>query len=78
MHYDIIATMLPTVPVLTGFLLNRDDHNTLDARLSSGMGRLDARIAGLHTRLHSDMMLVIGRLIQLGVRVTGLEEKQAR
>ena len=86
MHYNIIAAVLPTVAVLVGILLNRNDYNKLDARLGAVESRLDARISsikveldarisGLENRLHSDMLLLIGKLTELEVRVTRLEEK---
>lgn len=78
MHYDIIAAVLPTLAVLTGILLNRNDYSKLDARLSTEIGRLDSRITALENRFHSDMMLVIGKLTELEVRVARLEEKVTR
>jgi hypothetical protein len=78
MHYDIVAAILPTIAVLTGILLNRNDYSKLDARLSSEIGRLDTRIGALENRFHSDMMLVIGKLTELEVRVARLEEKASR
>jgi hypothetical protein len=78
MHYDIIAALLPTVAVLTGILLNRNDYAKLDARLTAEIGRLDARITQMENRFHSDMMQVIGKLTELEVRVARLEEKASR
>ncbi len=85
MHYDIIAAVLPTLAVLTGIPLNRNDYSKLDGRLSSIEGRLDNRISALDgkigtldARFHTDMLLVIGKLTELDVRVARLEEKQAR
>jgi hypothetical protein len=89
LHYDIIAALLPTLAVLTGILLNRNDYAKLDSRLTSEISKLearigsevnklDARLTGIEGRLHSDMMLVIGKLTELDVRVARLEEKQAR
>ena len=82
MHIELvlasIAAVLPTVTVLVGILLNRNDYNKLDARLSSELARLDSRITALENRFHSDMMLVIGKLTELEVRVARLEEKVTR
>ena len=79
MHIELvlasIAAVLPTVTVLVGILLNRNDYNKLDGRLSLELSRLDARITALENRFHSDMMLVIGKLTELEVRVARLEEK---
>ncbi len=89
MHIDWIAAFLPTITVLVGILLNRNDLNRLDTRitqvefridskLSTVEARLDSRMTSLEARFHSDMLLVIGKLTELKVRVARLEEKQAR
>ena len=78
MHYENIAAILPTLAVLTGILLNRNDYNKLGARLSSDVGKLENRLSAMDNPLHSDMMQVIGKLTGLEVRVARLEEKQAR
>ena len=72
MHDDIIAAVLPTLAVLTGILLNRNEYTKLDGRLSSIEARLDARISSLENRFHSDMVQVIGKLTELEVRTARL------
>ena len=93
MHVELIiasiAAVLPTVTVLVGILLGRNDYNKLDARLSSELskldarisseiGRLDSRMTALENRFHSDIMQVIGKLTELESRVARLEEKVTR
>jgi len=53
-------------------------ESKLDGRINSVKTELDARITGLENRLHADMMQVIGKLTELEVRATRLEEKQNR
>ena len=84
-----LAVALPTVTVLVGILMAQSGYSKLDVRLGQIEGRLDARISSVKTeldaritaleqRLHADMMQVIGKLTELEVRVTRLEEKQNR
>ncbi len=84
-----LAVALPTITALVGILLAQSNYSKLetrlgqvesrlDARISSVKTELDARITALENRFHADMMLVIGKLTELEVRVTRLEEKQSR
>ena len=57
---DLLAIGLPTLTILVGILLNRNDACRLDARISALENRLDGRITGLESRLHARMMQVIG------------------
>jgi hypothetical protein len=70
---DIIEISLPTLAVLVGILLNRNDANRLEARIASSEARLDARITALESRFHADIMLVIGKLTELEARITRIE-----
>jgi len=82
----LLTIFIPTLMVLVGILLNRNDssridgrisslENRLDGRISSLEGKLDGRISALESRLHGDMMQVIGKLTELEVRVARLEQE---
>ncbi len=76
MTQTLLTIFIPTLMVLVGILLNRNDSSRIDGRISSLENRLDGRISGLESRLHSDMMQVIGKLTELEVRVARLEQNQ--
>ena len=76
MTQTLLTIFIPTLMVLVGILLNRNDSSRIDGRISSLENRLDGRISGLGSRLHSDMMQVIGKLTELEVRVARLEQNQ--
>ena len=87
MTQTLLTIFIPTLMVLVGILLNRNDTNRLDARISQMESRIDSRmnaidnkmdgrITALESRFHSDMSLVIGKLTELEVRVARLEEQR--
>ncbi len=76
MTQTLLTIFIPTLMVLVGILLNRNDSSRIDGRISSLENRLDGRISALESRLHSDMMQVIGKLTELKVRVARLEQGQ--
>lgn len=87
MTQTLLTIFMPTLMVLVGILLNRNDsaridarisslENRLDARISSLEAKMDGRISALESRLHGDMMQVIGKLTELEVRVARLEEER--
>ncbi len=93
MHYDIVAAVLPTLAVLTGILLNRNEYSKLDARLGSEIGKLDARLGSeigkLDARLSSEIAKLDNRLssvegrlhsdmMQVIGKLTELEVRAAR
>ena len=69
----LLAVLVPTLTVLVGILLNKNDNSRLESRMSGMENRLDARMNGLETRFHADMLMVIGKLTELEVRVARLE-----
>ena len=84
MTQTLLTIFIPTLMVLVGILLNRNDSNRIDNRISQMESRLDDRISSLEnkidgwitaleTRFHADMMLVIEKLTELEVRVAKLE-----
>ncbi len=87
MTQTLLTIFIPTLMVLVGILLNRNDsaridarlsalENRLDGRISSLEAKMDGRISALESRLHADMMQVIGKLTELEVRVARLKEDQ--
>lgn len=73
-----LAAALPTITALVGILLSQSNYSKLEVRLGQVESRLAARISALEQRFHADIMQVIGKLTELEVRVTRLEEKQSR
>ena len=73
---SLLAVVVLTLTVLVGILLNKNDNSRLEAGMSGMENRLDARMNGLETRFHTDMLMVIGKLTELGVRVARLEGTQ--
>lgn len=69
----LLAVLIPTLTVLFGILLNKSDYSKLETRLGNMESRLDARMNGLKSRFHADMVMVIGKLTELEVRVARLE-----
>jgi len=76
MTQTLLTIFIPTLMVLVGILLNRNDSARIDGRISSLESRLDGRISALESRLHGDMMQVIGKLTGLEVRVARLEQER--
>lgn len=86
MTQTLLTIFIPTLMVLVGILVNRNDSSRIDGRISSLKNRPDGRISGLEgslegrinsleSRLHADMMQVIGKLTEL-VGVARLEQEQ--
>ncbi len=78
MTQTLLAILIPTLTVLVGILLNRNDYSKLDSRLSAMENRLDGRMSGLEARFHADVLMVIGKLMELEVRVARLEGNGSR
>ncbi|ADV84019.1 hypothetical protein [Terriglobus saanensis] len=78
MNHDLLTIAVPTITVLIGILMNRNDYAKLDTRIGGIETRLDSRMSSLDGRFHADMMQVIGKLTELEVRVARLEEKVSR
>ncbi len=83
MTQTLLTIFIPTLMVLVGILLNRNDSSRLDGRILQMEGRIDgrlntleARLNGIEGRLHSDMILVIGKLTELDVRIARLEAQR--
>ena len=73
-----LAVALPTITAPVGIVLSQSNYSKLQARLAQVESRLDALIRALEQRFHAGIMQVIGKLTELEVRVTRLEEKQSR
>ncbi len=89
----LLAVLIPTLTILVGILLNRNEYSKLesglngmesklDTRLSGMENRLDARIGGVESRLDGRMNSLEGRfhadmLMVIG-KLTELEVRVAR
>jgi len=80
----LLTIFIPTLMVLVGILLNRNEYsklenrlslmeNRLDGRIGGAESRLDGRMNGLESRFHADMLMVIGKLTELEIRVSRTE-----
>jgi len=49
-------------------------ESKIDAKIGALEARLESRISALESRFHADMMQVIGKLTELEVRVSRLEQ----
>ena len=82
---EILAIGLPTLTVLVGILLNRNDYNRLDGRISSLEGRIAGEINGVRseisklrdevTAIRSDQREFYRSLGQHEIRLDNLEKK---
>jgi hypothetical protein len=75
----MIATILtigiPTLAVLLGILLNRNDANRLDGRITTLGTELRAEIAATRKQAHDDVMILIGISREHENRITRLESR---
>lgn len=82
----ILTIGIPTLAVLVGILLNRNDANRLDGRITqqgaelrADMTRLGAElraeIAATRKQSHDDIMLLVGIAREHGERITRLEQR---
>ncbi|MDQ2924745.1 MAG: hypothetical protein M3R43_04210 [Acidobacteriota bacterium] len=83
----LLTIFIPTLTVLVGILLNRNDYTKLenrlgtmetrlDGRINASETRLDGRMNGLESRFHADMLMVIGKLTELELRVARTESER--
>ncbi len=82
----IFTIGIPTLAVLVGILLNRNDANRLDARITGVEQNLRAEITGVEQNLraeiaagrkqaHDDIMTLIGIAREHETRITRLESR---
>jgi hypothetical protein len=87
MDYKMVATitaaLFPTLAVLIGILVNRQDAIRLDARITTLEASLRAELANMSVRIskagdqaHSDVMMLLGRDQEMDKRVTRIEGRQ--
>jgi hypothetical protein len=81
----LAGSALPTLMVLIGILLNRNDINRLDGRITALEGSLRGEMHGLRgemnamrDRFHADMMMLMSSNAALDARVSKLEEKSSQ
>jgi hypothetical protein len=77
---DTLTIALPTLMVLIGILLNRNDANRLDARITAleaslraEMGSIHAEMVSLRNQFHSDILMLLGHDKEQDQRITRLE-----
>ncbi len=71
----LAASALPTLMVLVGILLNRNDINRLDGRISALEVSLRGEIAAFRSQVHDDLKMVHGAGNEMDKRITRLEQK---
>ncbi len=78
----ISAGVLPTVTVLVGILLNRNDTTWLDARISAlevslrgDMAAFRGELAATRAQFHSDVLMLLGSDKEQDARITRLEAR---
>jgi hypothetical protein len=85
----LAGSALPTLMVLVGILLNRNDINRLDGRipaletslrmematLRAEIGSLRSEMNAMRDRFHADMMMAMSGNGVLDARISKLEEK---
>ncbi len=90
MNKDLIVTALtislPSLMVLVGILVNRNDANRLDARITNEISRLESSIrsdmaamrgemSAMRTQFHSDVLMLMSSDKEQDRRITRLEER---
>lgn len=75
MTQTILTIGIPTLAVLIGILLNRNDANRLDSRITSVEQNLRAEIASARKQSHEDIMLLVGIAREHGERITRVESR---
>jgi hypothetical protein len=82
----MIATLLtvaiPTLMVLVGILLNRNDANRLDSRITAletslrgEMTSIRSEMVTLRSQFHNDVLMLLGSDKEQDRRITRLEER---
>ncbi len=74
----LAGSALPTLMVLIGILLNRNDINRLDGRITTLEGSLRGEMNAMRDRFHADMMMLMSSNAALDARVSKLEEKSSQ
>jgi hypothetical protein len=72
MTQTLLTIFIPTLMVLVGILLNRNDSARIDGRISSLENRLDGRISSLEGKLDGRISSLEGKL---DGRISALESR---
>jgi len=75
MTETILTIAIPTLAVLVGILLYRNDANRLDARITSVGHNLLAETSALRIQTHHDLMAMVGASNELDKRIARLETR---
>lgn len=71
----VAAAALPTITVLVGILINRNDATRLDTRISNLEISLRGEIAAARQQFHSDVLMLLGSDKEQDRRITQLETR---
>jgi len=83
MTQTLLTIFIPTLMVMVGILLNRNDSSRIEGRISALENRLDGRITGLEGRLEGKITMleskIEGRISMMeskvDSRIGGLESR---
>lgn len=75
MTATILTIGIPTLAVLIGILLNRNDANRLDARITSVEQNLRNEIAAARKQAHDDTMILVNISREHEGRITRVESR---
>ena len=74
----LAGSALPTLMVLVGILLTRNDINRLDGRINALDASLRGEMNSMRDRFRSDMMMLMSSNAAIDARVLKLEEKSEK
>jgi hypothetical protein len=72
----LTVVAIPTMMVFAGILMNRQDFNRLDAKITGVDAKFDKRFDGLAGQLHSDMMMIHSIVRDFEGRISKLEPRR--
>ncbi len=74
---SLISAALPTLMVLIGILLNRNDINRLDGRISSLESKMEARFSAQDAKMDARFALVDAKIEKLSASLDGKIESRS-
>jgi hypothetical protein len=73
MTATILSIGIPTLMVLVGILLNRNDANRIDARVTALEVSLRSEMQSLRSQFHNDVLMLLQHDKEQDTRITRLE-----